>query len=107
MFHRKNFKSPCQKAFDFDQEQLKDNMNRNLAKMADLIAKNRELEAKTDHLEQYTRRTNIRIFGIKEQVKEDTGQLAKNFCKDELGIILKDEDISRSHRVGKNQCQTV
>ena len=51
MFHRKNFKSPCQKAFDFDQEQLKDNMNRNLAKMADLIAKNRELEAKTDHLE--------------------------------------------------------
>ena len=97
----KEFQESLSKILDFDQEQLKDNMNRNLAKMADLIAKNRELEAKTDHLEQYTRRTNIRIFGIKEQVKEDTDQLAKNFCKDELGIILKDENISRSHRVGK------
>ena len=61
----KEFQESLSKSLDFDQEQLKDNMNRNLAKMTDLIAKNRELEAKTDHLEQYTRRTNIRIFGIK------------------------------------------
>ena len=97
----KEFKETLSKSLEFNQEQLKDNMNRNLAKTSDLIAKNRELEAKTDHQEQYTRRTNIRIFGVKEQVKEDTDQLAKNLCKDELGIILKDKDISRSHRVGK------
>ena len=32
---------------------------------------------------------------------EDTDNLAMNFVKEELGVDLKPEDISRSHRVGK------
>lgn len=39
--------------------------------MAELETKNEELEAKIDHLEQYTRRTNLRIFGIKERPGEE------------------------------------
>ena len=60
-----------------------------------------------DDLEQYTRRTNIRIYGIPESNVEnadpceDTHNLAMNFVKEELGVDLKPEDISRSHRVGK------
>ena len=33
--------------------------------------------------------------------REDTDNLAMNFVKEELGVDLKPEDISRSHRVGK------
>ena len=68
--------------------------------MAELDAKNQKLEAKVDHLKQYTRRTNIRIFEIKEQTGEDTDHLVKEFCKYKLGIVLNNENISRSHRIG-------
>ena len=60
-----------------------------------------------DDLEQYTRRTNIRIYGIPESnvenadPREDTDIPPTNFVKEELGVDLKPEDISRSQRVGK------
>ena len=58
---------------------------------------------KMDDLEQYTRRTNLRIYGIPEAGKqpEDTDQLTIDFVKSELGVEISPEDISRSHRVGK------
>ena len=65
------------------------------------------LTCQLDDLEQYTRRTNIPIYGIPESNVEnadpceDTDILATNFIKEELGVDLKPEDISRSHRVGK------
>ena len=68
---------------------------------------NEALDCRLDDLEQYTRRTNIRIYGIPESnvenggPREDTDNLAMNFVKEELGVGLKPEDISRSHRVGK------
>lgn len=68
---------------------------------------NEALTCQLDDLEQYTRRTNIRIYGIPESnvknadPREDTDILATNFVKEELGVDLKPEDISRSHRVGK------
>ena len=68
---------------------------------------NEALTCQLDDLEQYTRRTNIRIYGIPESnvenadPREDTDNLAMNFVKEELGVDLKPEDISRSHRVGK------
>ena len=49
-------------------------------------------------LEQYTRKTNIRIYGIPESnvestdTREDTDVLSLNF-------VLKLKDISRSHRI--------
>ena len=58
---------------------------------------------KMDDLEQYTRRTNLRIYGIPEagEQPEDTDQLTIDFAKSELGVEISPEDISRSHRVGK------
>ena len=71
-----------------------------------LIANQKELQVLNDDIEQYTRRTNIRIFGIHENKHEKTDELAKQFCKDELKIELKDDDISRSQRVGRTSYAT-
>ena len=70
--------------------------------MNDLVTKQKSLEALNDQLEQYTRRTNIRIFGKPETNKQEkTDELVKQFCENELDVELKNEDISRSHRVGR------
>ena len=65
---------------------------------------NTKLLARIDDLEQYTRRTNVRIYGIPESNSsepEDTDSLAINFFAEELGISISVMDISRSHRIGK------
>ena len=54
-----------------------------------------------DDLEQYTRRTNVRIYGVTEQPEENTDNLAIDFFKSELNKAVASNDISRSHRVGK------
>ncbi|XP_068701343.1 uncharacterized protein [Montipora foliosa] len=75
--------------------------------LEELKVSNETLTSQLDDLEQYTRRTNIRIYGIPESnvesadTREDTDILSLNFVKEELGVDLKLEDISRSHRVGK------
>ena len=51
-----------------------------------------------DKLEQYTRRENIKLYGIPEEEKEDTSELVLNVAK-EIGVQLQREDISVSHRV--------
>ena len=56
------------------------------------------LEDCIDDLEQYTRRTNVRIYGIPESPTsiepEDTDTLAINFFTVELGVDVSAEDIS-------------
>ena len=87
----------------FDLEQCR-NME---SKLVELKDSNEALTSQLDDLEQYTRRTNIRIYGIPESneenadLREDTDILAMNFVKAELGVDHKPEDISRSHRIGK------
>ena len=64
-----------------------------------------EILQQIDDLEQYTRRTNIRIYGIPESTdedsEEDTDSKAINFFSKELGIDVAPNEICRSHRVGK------
>ena len=62
------------------------------------------LREQLDDLEQYTRRTNIRIFGIPEPTstdREDTDAKAIDFFANQLGITVSSDYISRSHRTGK------
>ena len=62
---------------------------------------NYRLSQEVDDLEQYTRRTNVRIYGVAEQPEENTDNLAVDFFKSELNVDVASNDISRSHRVGK------
>ena len=52
-------------------------------------------------MEQYTRRTNVRIYRVAEQPEENTDNLAVDFFKSELNVDVASNDINRSHRVGK------
>lgn len=52
-------------------------------------------------MEQYTRRPNVRIYGVAEQPEEITDNLAIDFFKSELNVDVASNDISRSHCLGK------
>ena len=52
-------------------------------------------------MQQYSRRTNVLIHGIEEEVKEDTDKKAHDLFTEQLGLQLVEKDIARSHRLGK------
>ena len=54
---------------------------------------------KTEHNEQYTRRENIRVFGIPEHEYENTTELVVGLANS-IGVQLSMNDISVSHRLG-------
>jgi len=56
---------------------------------------------RTDELEQYQRRNNIRLFGIKEVKDENTDEVVLKLCREQLGVELPEGAICRSHRTGK------
>lgn len=60
------------------------------------------LQDKVDELEQYGRRTSIRISNIPELPGEDTDSIAKKIGH-EIGVPLDDVTIERSHRVGRRE----
>lgn len=60
-----------------------------------------KLGDRTDELEQYQRRNNLRIFGLAETQDEDTDQLVLKMCRDKLDIDLPVTAVCRSHRVGR------
>jgi hypothetical protein len=62
---------------------------------------NERLAERTDELEQYQRRDNLRIFGVKETTAESTDELVVQICREKLGVELPSDAISRSHRVGR------
>ena len=73
-----------------------------------LKTENVKLRAEVDRLsikcnanEQYSRKYNLRIGGIKEDLNEDCYQVISNFFQNELSISINDAEIDRAHRVGK------
>lgn len=70
-----------------------------------------QLEAvkqKANDNEQYSRRSNVRIFGVKSPdiitdsaVAENSIKSVVDFCKNELGVDLNEQEIDRAHRVGR------
>lgn len=61
----------------------------------------------TNDLEQYTRRNNIRIYGIDDHNKDETAQETTlkviNFCRNTLGLTLERSDINTAHCMGRFQ----
>lgn len=51
--------------------------------------------------EQYSRRANIRIFGIAEEKEENCMEKTLIFLNEQLGLKFTESDIDRVHRVGK------
>ena len=86
---------------DEELTKLKNNLALKDKAIAGLEDDNYRLSQEVDDLEQYTRRTNVRIYGVAEQPEENTDNLAVDFFKSELNVDVASNDISRSHRVGK------
>ena len=91
------------KIAELDEElaKLKSNLALKDKAIAGLEDDNYRLSQEVDDLEQYTRRTNVRIYGVAEQTEENTDNLAIDFFKSELNVDVASNDISRSHRLGK------
>ena len=59
-----------------------------------------ELKARNDELEQYSRRSCLRIAGILETRQEDVPNIVLNLAN-RVGADIRPEDIDRAHRVGR------
>ncbi|CAF4467628.1 unnamed protein product [Didymodactylos carnosus] len=59
-----------------------------------------KLQVAFDDLSTYNRRTNLRFYGIAENIGEDTDQLIIDTCA-KIDIDINKADISVSHRIGK------
>ena len=58
-------------------------------------------QSRADELEQYSRRNNVRVFGVKEAPGEDTDDQVIKVVSQQLGYNLSKAEIDRSHRSGK------
>lgn len=80
------------------EEQIKDLENKN----NELCKQNHLLGGQLDNLHQYSRRNNIRIFGLPRNNEADTDQIVIHFLKDRLNLDVDIGAIDRSHWIGKN-----
>ena len=62
--------------------------------------KQKSLLSDIDNLEQYSRRNCLVLHGVNESIDENTNEILKTFCE-EIGVEIKENDLDRSHRLGK------
>lgn len=62
-----------------------------------------DLNNKIDTLEQYSRRNNIRIYGIQETAEENVEEITADFLRNKLNMKVGENYFERCHRVGPKQ----
>ena len=73
-----------------------------LENRVEILEKEKESQGKEiDDLEQYSRRNCLLLHGVVETNAECTDDIIIKTCAEELGIDVKQEDLDRSHRLGK------
>lgn len=70
-----------------------------------LIGENKQLKQELDAAQQYSRRNNIRIFGMKNKVNPENEAI--QLFKDKLGVNITTDHIDRCHNVGKGDKQHI
>ena len=53
-----------------------------------------------DRLQQYSRRDNVRVYGIEETAEESSNSIMVKLAS-EMGVPITEQDISVSHRMGR------
>ncbi|KAF2888286.1 hypothetical protein ILUMI_17887 [Ignelater luminosus] len=80
-----------------------DNMQKKLEKFIQpVIQENIILKERIDHLEQYSRLNNIRIFGMPEKQNENLEDSVINIFQKKLNVHVPKEAIERIHRTGRH-----
>ena len=73
-----------------------------LENRVEILKEEKESQGKEiDDLEQYSRRNCLLLNGVVETNAECTDDIIIKTCAEELGIDVKQEDLDRSHRLGK------
>ena len=54
-------------------------------------------------MEQYSRRNCLVLHGVNKNNGENTNEILRNTFFEELGIEIKEDDLHRSHRLGKSK----
>ena len=73
-----------------------------LENRVEILEEEKESQGKEiDDLEQYSRRNCLLLHGVVETNTECTDDIIIITCAEELGIDVKQEDLDRSHRLGK------
>ena len=81
------FKQNIQDFIDFDSDEIRKEIQDTHQKIKIVQDANERILQQLDDLEQYPRRTNVRIYGIPESPDtENTDVLAIDFFKSELGV---------------------
>ena len=93
---------PLNNEYETSLQAVKDHVKSLQTSYASLRDENQTLRRDLDDIQQYTRRPNIRIFGIKVEENESIRDLTNNVKKMivESGIVVPDDCIDRVHRIG-------
>ena len=88
---------------DFERDRLEKEKNiKDLKKeVTYLRGKVNDITAETEREEQYSRRNCLLIHGISENKNENTDVLAMEVTDNKMDIKITDNDIDRTHRIGK------
>ncbi|CAF1541817.1 unnamed protein product [Didymodactylos carnosus] len=81
-------------------EAISDSIAKYESRIAQLEKAVKELQFKCNDVEQYGRRCNIRIQGIKEENDENTNKIVIDIAQ-ALGVNIDERDIYTSHRLGR------
>lgn len=71
------------------------------ASLKDNVTKFADVDKRLDSLEQYSRRNNLRIYGLSEKNGENTDDLVLQLFNGKLNLNLSLRDVDRTHRVGR------
>ena len=92
-----------------DFEMQKDNLERQLDSLNhrndDIYSYVKELEAKIEDLEQYSRRNCLILGGYEEKKQENTDSIVQDTVREKLKVELTLDDIERTHRLGGRRKQ--
>ena len=72
-------------------------------KIAELEVQLDQVKSHANDNEQYSRRCNVRIYGIPEEKGENCYDAVVNFCRNCLKCDVAVSEIDRTHRVGKQR----
>ena len=82
-------------------EKIKNLENKLDEKNQELITENQSINDRLDGLEQYSRRHCLLLHGVREDEEENTDEVILTKIAEEMGIQINEEDIDRTHRLGK------
>ena len=71
--------------------------------IADLEANLIKVKSHANENEQYSRRCNVRIYGIPEEQGENCYDAVLKFCENDLKCAVALDEIDRTHRVGNSR----